>query len=111
MAKAIHFRKIPIRTVVDGVEVEGEIVSLHKNDISVVITSPVTGLGTGLHVPHFAMDQQNWLATSDGGPLTERGQRKAEELLRELYEHSRGNGSGWGISVVGPGGWTPVEPS
>ena len=103
---------IPVRTVVDGVEITGEIVSLYRNDMSVVITSPVSGLGAGTHVPHFAMVPMNWLATSDGGgasTLTERGQRRAEDLLRELYEYSRGNRSGWGVSVIGPDGWTRNE--
>ena len=67
MVDLVPLRNIPVRIVVDGVEVVGEIVSLYPNDMSVVITSPISGLGTDLHVPHFAMASSNWLATFDAG--------------------------------------------
>jgi hypothetical protein len=100
---------LPLRTTVDGVEVTGEIVSLTPNDMRVVIGSPVSGLGTMLHVPHFAMVAKgNWLAT-DGNHITERGQQRAEELLKKLYAHAMGRPSRWGISKVSPDGvWTDL---
>ena len=38
-------RNIPIQIVVDGVEITGEILFARFNDMSVVIRSPVSGLG------------------------------------------------------------------
>jgi hypothetical protein len=52
MRNLLPLRNIPISITVDGVEVHGEILSLHPNDISVVITSPVSGLGNAVHIPH-----------------------------------------------------------
>jgi hypothetical protein len=100
----IPLKNITVTTVADGVELSGVITAVRPNEMSVVITSPVAGLGTDLHVPHFAMYPGNWLATDDGHrtrALTERGQRRAEDLLRELYAHSQGRGSGWGVYPVG----------
>jgi hypothetical protein len=100
---------LPVRTIVDGVEVIGEIISLASNNMRVVIGSPVSGWGTMLHVPHFAMvAKANWLAT-DSNHITERGQQRAEELLKKLYDHAMGRTSGWGISKVSPDGlWTDL---
>lgn len=98
--KLIPLKNIPIATVVNGVEVSGVIEVLWPNDMTVVITSPVAGLRTVLHVPHFAMYACNWLATLTGHQttaITARGRSRAEDLLRELYAHSQGKGSGWGI--------------
>ena len=97
---------IPISTVIQGVEVAGEITYLAPNDMSVVILSPVSGLGTSLHVPYFAMERINWLATHemiDGekvAVLTERGRERAAGLLKELYDYAGGRPSGWGISRI-----------
>lgn len=97
-------RGISVRIVVDGVEVTGEIISLTRNDMRVVIQSPVSGLGTVLHVPHFAMvAKTNWLANDDN-TITERGQQRAEDLLIKLYNRSQGQSSGWSISRVSPDG-------
>jgi len=84
----------------------------HPNDISVVITSPVSGLRRGLRVPAFAMYGQNWLATLDGRRtecVTERGQRVAEDLLRELYEFSRGKRLEWTVETFGAEGAIWIE--
>ena len=101
-------RNIPIRIVVDGIEVSGEILFARFNDMSVVIHSPVSGLGTGLHVPWFRYGYPQFaLATRTG--LTERGVREATWLLRELYDYSRRRRSGWGISRVDQDGrWTEI---
>jgi hypothetical protein len=101
-------RNIPIQIVIDGVKVYGEILSARFNDISVVIHSPVSGLGTGLHVPWFRNGYPQFaLATRTA--LTERGAREANWLLKELYDFSRGRRSGWNISRVGADGrWTEI---
>ena len=46
-------RNIPIQIVIDGIEITGEILWARFNDIWVVIHAPVSGFGTGLHVPWF----------------------------------------------------------
>ena len=99
---------IPIQIVVDGIEVSGEILFARFNDMSVVIHAPVSGLGTGLHVPWFRYGYPQFaLATRYG--LTERGRREANWLLRELFDYSRGRRSGWGISRVNADGkWTEI---
>jgi hypothetical protein len=101
-------RNIPITIVVDGIEVNGEILWARFNDISVVIQSPVSGLGTGLHVPWFRYGYPQFaLATRDA--LTDRGTREAKWMLKELYDYSQGRRSGWGISRVSPDGhWTEI---
>src|SRR5690349_15992581 len=97
---------IPIKTVVDGVEVRGAITFLQPNDMSVVIQSPVSGLETSVHMPHYAMYPCNYLTKHDatkniGAPaLTERGKECSVWLLRELYDHVCGHGSGWGIARI-----------
>ena len=100
---------IPIQIVVDGVEITGEILWARFNDMSVVIRSPVAGLGTGLHVPWFRAGYPQFaLATQTG--LTERGTREAKWMLKELYEYSRGRRSGWGVSRVSADGqWTEIS--
>jgi len=105
-------RDIPLRVTVAGVQVTGEIVSLTPSDMSVVILSPVSELGTCLHVPHFAMYPINWLATYADGTttaITARGQERAESLLATLYDYSQGWPTGWGVYAVGPSGWTRLE--
>jgi hypothetical protein len=102
MAESVRvpLRNIPIETLVDSVEVSGRVLVLWPNDMTVAITSPVSGWATGVHVPAFAMCPQNWLATFEGGrtaELTDRGRRRAEDLLAELYNHSQGRGSGWRV--------------
>jgi hypothetical protein len=101
-------RNIPIQIVVDGIDIIGEILFARFNDMSVVIHSPVSGLGTGLHVPWFRYGYPQFaLATRTA--LTERGVREATWLLRELYDYSRGRRSGWGISRVSVDGrWTEI---
>jgi len=101
-------RNIPINIAVDGVEVTGEVLFARFNDMSVVIHSPASGLGTGIHVPWFRHGYPQFaLATQTG--LTERGTREAKWLLMELFEYSRGRRSGWSISRVSPDGrWTEI---
>jgi hypothetical protein len=101
-------RNIPIQIVVDGIEVTGEILFARFNDMSVVIRSPVSGLGTGLHVPWFRYGYPQFaLATRSG--LTERGTREAKWMLKELYEYSQGRRSGWNISrVAADGTWEEI---
>ncbi len=99
---------IPIQIVVDGIEITGEILFARFNDISVVIHSPVSGFGTGLHVPWFRYGYPQFaLATREA--LTDRGTREAKWMLKELYDYSQGRRSGWGISRVSPDGrWTEI---
>ncbi len=101
-------RNIPIQISVDGVEITGEILFARFNDMSIVIHSPVSGLGTGLHVPWFRYGYPQFaLATRSG--LTERGVREAKWLLMALFDYSRGRRSGWGVSRVSPDGrWTEL---
>ncbi|MEO5897300.1 MAG: hypothetical protein ABIS06_16540 [Vicinamibacterales bacterium] len=77
------------------------------NDMLVRITSPTAAYGTSLHVPHFSMPSRGLATTAD---LTAHGRKSAEWLLRELYNHSMGKGSGWGLCTVSPDGvWTELE--
>ena len=102
-------RNIPIQIVVDGVEIAGEILFARFNDMSVVIRSPASGLGTGLHVPWFRYGYPQF-ALATRVALTERGTREAKWMLRELYEYSQGRRSGWNISQVsGDGTWTEIS--
>jgi hypothetical protein len=104
----VPLRDIPVRITVEGQEVAGEITFLTPNNMMVVILTPVTGLGTSLHVPHFAMAPVNWLASLSERTttaITRRGRSRARDLLREIYNYSRGRGSGWGMCSVGPRGW------
>jgi len=101
-------RHIPIQIVVDGIEITGEILFARFNDMSVVIHSPVSGFGTGLHVPWFRYGYPQFALATRGG-LTERGKREAKWLLVELFEYSRGRRSGWGISRVDEDGrWSEI---
>jgi hypothetical protein len=102
-------RNIPIRLVVDGTEITGEILFARFNDISVVIHSPVSGLGAGLHVPWFRYGYPQF-ALATGAGLTGRGAREASWLLKELYDYARGRRSGWGISRVNEDGrWAEIS--
>jgi hypothetical protein len=112
MTRLKPLRNIPVRTVVEGVQVVGRIIRLWPNDLEVEITSPVGGLGTELHVPHFAMYRVNWLATWEGRQtkaITKRGEQHARDLLKELYDYSRGKPSGWGVYAVRRRRWIEVE--
>jgi hypothetical protein len=98
-------RDIPVETIVDGVTVTGIIATLYPNDITVVITSPVSGWESGLHVPHFAMHPASWLATWEGKravAITTRGIAGARWVLEAIYAHATGRPSGWGVSRVEP---------
>jgi hypothetical protein len=102
-------RNIPIQIEIDGIEITGEILSAQFNDIWVVIHSPVSGFGTGLHVPWFRYGYPQF-ALATQSRLTERGAREARWLLKELFEFSRGRRSGWGISRVNANGqWTEIS--
>lgn len=66
-----------IKTVVDGVEIEG-VVTRHSNyDFTVTMTKPSDGITGGSHIPFFARRYD-----FDG----EYGERRILEVLRELYE-------------------------
>lgn len=102
-------RNIPIHIVVDGIEITGEILFARFNDMSVVIRSPVSGLGTGLHVPWFRYGYPQF-ALATRLALTERGTREAEWMLKELYDYSQGRRSGWNISRVDADGtWRDIS--
>jgi hypothetical protein len=101
-------RNIPVQIVVDGIEIAGEILFAQFNDMSVVIHSPVSGFGTGLHVPWFRNGYPQFALATHAG-LTERGTREAKWLLKELYDYSQGRRSGWGISRVNADGrWIKI---
>jgi hypothetical protein len=101
-------RNIPVQIVVDGIEITGEVLFARFNDMAVVIHSPVSGLGTGLHVPWFRYGYSQF-ALATRATLTERGTREAKWMLKELYDYSRGRRSGWNISRVSADGtWTEV---
>jgi hypothetical protein len=107
----VPLRDLPISTVVDGVELRGEIHSLYPNDMTVIITAPVRGLGSATHVPSFAMGALA-LATCEGGTtktLTPYGQETADSLLKRCYEYSQGNRPGWPVYAVGPSGWVRLS--
>lgn len=101
-------RNIPIQIVVDGIAITGQVLFARFNDMSVVICSPVSGLGTGLHVPWFRYGYPQFaLATRDA--LTDRGTREARWMLKELYDYSQGRRSDWGISRVDEDGrWSEI---
>jgi hypothetical protein len=98
----VPLRGIPFSIVVDGVEVHGVIDYLWSNDMSVEITSPVAGLSSGVHIPYFAMGVHA-VATTIGRhvtALTPYGRKKAEGLLKAIYDYSRGLDAGWGVDDV-----------
>ena len=102
-------RNIPIQIVVEGIEITGEILFARFNDMAVVIRSPVSGFGTGLHVPWFRYGFPQFALATHAG-LTERGTREAKWMLKELYDYSLGRRSGWGISRVNADGrWTEIS--
>lgn len=97
-------RDIEIQTTVGDVVVTGMITRLWPNGMLVVITSPLAGWGSDLHVPAFAMAPCNWLATYRNDrtvAITARGQQKAEDLLQTIYLHVHGGASGWSVYRVG----------
>jgi hypothetical protein len=105
-------RNLPIEIFVDGVPITGLITALYPNDLTVEITQPVKDLRTGVHVPHFAMYPQNRLATYENGKttaITERGRQRAEDLLRVLYEYSRGSSTGWSVEEKRSGRWVRTK--
>lgn len=74
-------RNVPVRVTVGGEIVEGTIVWIAPNDLQV----SYNGRSKGTHMPYFAMrDANNRFVVENG--ITELGQRRAQELLRELYE-------------------------
>lgn len=93
----IPLRDIPISTMVDGVEVHGVITYLYPNDITVVMTDPAGSLSCGLHVPYFAMGHHP-VATSIA--ITAYGQRRAEWLLTQAYNYSRGKPVTWPVEIL-----------
>ncbi len=69
-----------ISTVVDGHEIIGEIILRTRNDIEVRLSGPLP-LVTGMHIPYFAMQFQNY--------QSELGDRTARTLLAELHRRAR----------------------
>ena len=66
-----------VKTVLDGVEVEG-VVSRHSNyDFTVTMTKPFKGLTGGSHIPCFARRYD-----FDG----EYGDQRISEVLKGLYD-------------------------
>lgn len=97
--ECIPLRHIPISTIVDGVELRGEITALYPNDITVTISAPVQGLSSGVHIPWFAMGAR---AVGTGGGsrttgITPYGRETAEWLLKRCYEYSNGTREGWRV--------------
>jgi hypothetical protein len=106
--KIIPLRDVPFEISVDGVTLKGRILWLYPNDIEVEILEPFNGLRTGVHVPYFAMYPVNRLATTVAGhttALTTRGRERAEQLLRDLYQHACGNRGGWPVEELTPARW------
>lgn len=69
-----------ISTVVDGHEVIGEIILRTRNDIEVRLSGSLP-LTTGMHIPYFAMQFQNYQG--------ELGDQTARTLLAELHRRAR----------------------
>ena len=69
---------------IQGVSVEGKIVSLLPNDITVEITVPYQGERAGMHVPHIMMGHVPDRLADAEGTITPRGIQRAEELLTEV---------------------------
>ena len=103
-------KTLPISIVLDGVEATGQIVFLNSTDLQVAILSPVSGFGTSTHVPWFAAGYApNLLATPSC--ITDYGTRRANDLLKELYDYVQGRPSGWGIDKIeADGTWTDIYP-
>ena len=91
----VSLRHVPISVIVEGLEVRGEISVLYSNDMTVTITSPATGLSSGVHIPHFAMGVH---AVASGQQLTAYGRQTAERLLKRCYEYSQGRTEGWQVN-------------
>ena len=101
-----------IQLTIDGVVVVGEILALSLSDLEIEIKEPFGGFKTGTHVPYFAMNQVNHLATMtcrDVSALTPRGRQRAEQLLRSLYDHACGRPTTWGAYKRTPAGWIRTE--
>jgi len=100
--ETVPLRHVPIATIVDNIEVHGEIDRLYTNDMTVIMLRPFSGYRTHLHVPYFAMGHAA-LAISwnlNVVALTERGRRRAEWLLAEAYRHASGRGSSWPVEPI-----------
>jgi hypothetical protein len=74
-----------ITLTIDGQSIEGEIVRLLPNDVTVRITNPPFDETKGLHVPHFMMGYKKHHLQDEKGKITPRGVEKAERLLAEIY--------------------------
>ena len=80
-------RKYTVKTIVDGVEVEGEVIR-SRFDFTVIMTKPFKGLTGGSHIPMILR-----LHEVDGRPYVfdgAYGDRRILEILRELYEDEKG---------------------
>ena len=74
MSSSSHER---ITITIDGQQVIGEITYRSHTDISLKIIVPFCNLSTGRHIPYFSAPFVNF--------LTEYGEKRAQELLAELY--------------------------
>lgn len=81
-----------ITVTIDGQTIEGEIVQLLPNDITIRITTPPFEGTKGLHVPHFAMVHRPNHFADEEGQITARGVERAERLLTEIYTACRERG-------------------
>jgi hypothetical protein len=72
-----------ITSKVDGQVIEGEIVFLRFNDITVEITSPFSRMSMSAHIPGLALPLFQY---ERGGHLTEQGLAMATRLLADLYD-------------------------
>ena len=66
-----------IKIIIDGQEVEGEIVQRSASDINVQITEPYKDVSRGLHIPYFARPCNSF--------DTELGDKTAKDLLKSIY--------------------------
>jgi hypothetical protein len=103
MNDPVPLRDLPIAILVDDVEVRGKITTLYPNDLTVVITEPVSGLSSGLHIPWFAMHVRAVATALQGrtAAITPYGQEQAERLLRRCYNYWRGEQGGWPVNGLG----------
>lgn len=72
-----------ITIVVNGQTVQGRIRFLTLNDISVEIAYPFSGVSTRSHIAYFALP---YMRFEKDGVITAYGEKRACELLREIYE-------------------------
>jgi hypothetical protein len=97
MTKSAPIENVPFRITTGSVTVNGFIVRLFRNDITVSIDDG-TGRTKGLHAPYFQMGHRHrnpqryhYAVADDSGALTitEHGWHIANRLLAALYREGR----------------------